>query len=150
MRLTHTTISILAAIFVALFSGSNGKTASVRDADGELTLPEARRSPDGRTHHLIGKASYYADRFNGRKTASGDIYDGTLMTAAHRTLPFGTMVRVIDPANNRSVVVRINDRGPYSKHKVIDLSRAAAEDLKMITRGTLPVHLAVIEWGGVE
>ena len=69
------------------------------------------------------------------------------MTAAHRSLAFGTKIKVVNNANGKSVVVRINDRGPYSKGRVIDLSRAAATDLDMISRGTLPVHLQVLEWG---
>ena len=68
-------------------------------------------------------------------------------TAAHRTLPFHTVVRVIDPQTRRSVVVRINDRGPYGRGKIIDLSRAAAQDLGMIRQGVLFVELEVVQWG---
>ena len=92
-----------------------------------------------------GTASYYGRRFNGRRTASGEAFDMHAMTAAHRTLPFGTMVRVTNLANDRSVVVRINDRGPVSRSRLIDLSRAAAEEIGLISRGHGTVRLELIE-----
>ena len=82
-----------------------------------------------------GVASYYADRFHGRRTANGERFDMHAMTAAHRTLPFGSKVRVINPANGKSVVVRINDRGPFHGNRVIDLSKAAATQLGLVARG---------------
>lgn len=92
-----------------------------------------------------GSASYYAAKFNGRRTASGERFDNAAMTAAHRTLPFGSRVRVTNPANGRSVVVRINDRGPFTRGRVIDVSRAAAEELGMVARGHANVELALID-----
>lgn len=92
-----------------------------------------------------GSASYYAARFNGRRTASGEMFDNRAMTAAHRSLPFGTLVRVTNPATGASVVVRINDRGPFTRGRLIDVSRAAAEELGLIARGHATVELAVIE-----
>lgn len=92
-----------------------------------------------------GSASYYAAKFNGRRTASGERFDNGDMTAAHRTLPFGSRVRVTNPANGRSVVVRINDRGPFTRGRLIDVSRAAAEELGMIARGHAHVELALVE-----
>ncbi|MBW3544498.1 MAG: septal ring lytic transglycosylase RlpA family protein [Bacteroidetes bacterium] len=88
-----------------------------------------------------GMASYYADRFHGRKTASGELYDTAAFTAAHRTLPFGTLVSVIHISTGDSVVVRINDRGPHSQKRIIDLSKAAAKALKMYTKGIARVTL---------
>lgn len=82
-----------------------------------------------------GHASYYASKFDGRKTANGEIFSNKKLTAAHLTLPFGTLVRVTNLKNNRSVVVRINDRGPYIKSRIIDLSRAAADSLDIIHAG---------------
>src|SRR5262245_55773369 len=82
-----------------------------------------------------GLASYYADRYHGRKTASSEVFDVNAMTAAHRTLPFGTRVRVTNVNNGRSVVVRINDRGPFVAGRVIDLSPAAARRIDMIDDG---------------
>jgi rare lipoprotein A len=92
-----------------------------------------------------GEASYYADAFHGRKTASGERFDMHGMTAAHRKLPFGTRVRVTNLNNGREVVVRINDRGPYAGGRVIDVSKAAARKLEMIGPGVVPVKVEVLK-----
>jgi len=86
-------------------------------------------------------ASFYADRFQGRRTASGERYDRNAYTAAHRRLRFGTRVQVIRLDNGRSVTVRINDRGPFVKGRIIDLSRAAAEALGMLQAGVVKVRV---------
>lgn len=91
-----------------------------------------------------GTASWYGGKFHGRKTANGERFDQHALTAAHRTLPFGTKVRVTNERNGRSVVVRINDRGPFAKGRVIDLSRAAAERVGMVGSGTARVRLEVV------
>lgn len=88
-----------------------------------------------------GKASYYADKFEGRKTASGTTFHQNGLTAAHRTLPFGTKVRVTNIANGRSVKVRITDRGPSSETRIIDLSKKAARKIGMITLGVAEVEV---------
>lgn len=88
-----------------------------------------------------GKASYYADKFEGRRTASGEIFHQNQMTAAHRTLSFGTKVKVINLANGRSVNVRINDRGPFAQGRIIDLSKKAARKLGIISTGVAPVEI---------
>jgi rare lipoprotein A (peptidoglycan hydrolase) len=100
-------------------------------------------SPIG-THAVEGRASWYGPKFSGRKTANGEIFDPNQLTAAHKTLPFGTLVRVYNLDNGASVVVRINDRGPFKPGRVIDLSKAAAENLKMIASGTAHVRLEVV------
>lgn len=92
-----------------------------------------------------GMASYYADRFHGRRTASGESFDKFALTAAHPSLPFGSMVRVTNPRNGQQVVVRINDRGPFTGGRVIDLSRAAAEQLDIVRSGHALVELALLE-----
>ena len=94
-----------------------------------------------------GVASYYAEEFHGRKTSNGETFDMNELTAAHQTLPFGTIVKVTNKENGRSVNVRINDRGPFLKDRVIDLSLAAAEKIGMISTGTAKVHLEVVELG---
>jgi len=86
-----------------------------------------------------GAASYYADSLHGNPTASGEPYDRDAMTAAHPTLPLGTMVKVTNLTNDQSVVVRINDRGPHNKERIIDVSWAAAEKLGLIDSGTTTV-----------
>jgi rare lipoprotein A len=91
-----------------------------------------------------GSASYYASKFNGRRTASGERFDNSDFTAAHRSLPFGSRVRVTNPANGRSVIVRVNDRGPFTRGRLIDVSRAAADELGMVARGHADVELALI------
>ncbi len=92
-----------------------------------------------------GKASYYANKFEGRKTASGEIYKATLKTAAHKTLPFGTMVKVTNLKNKKSVVVRINDRGPFSKIRIIDLSKSAMAEIDGIRDGVIDVEIEVLK-----
>lgn len=88
-----------------------------------------------------GKASWYGPGFHGRRTASGERFDMNDLTAAHRTLPFGTRVRVRNPENGREVVVRINDRGPRVADRIIDLSKAAAAALDLLQAGEAPVVL---------
>ncbi|TWI91715.1 septal ring lytic transglycosylase RlpA family protein [Chitinophaga japonensis] len=88
-----------------------------------------------------GKASYYADKFEGRRTASGEKFHQRKLTAAHRTLPFGTKVKVINLANGRSVKVRINDRGPFVQGRIIDLSKKGARKLGIINTGVAPVEI---------
>jgi rare lipoprotein A len=91
-----------------------------------------------------GKASYYADSFHGRRTASGDRYDRNGFSAAHRTLPLGTQVRVTDIRSGESVVVHINDRGPFGRGRLIDLSRAAASEIGLTRKGVAEVRLDVL------
>ncbi len=113
----------------------------------EVTAPETPPAPSAPQESVIGQgsASYYAAKFHGRRTASGETFNNNAMTAAHRTLPFGTMVRVTNPATGKSVVVRINDRGPFTKGRMIDVSRAAAEELGLVQRGHATVELALIQ-----
>lgn len=92
-----------------------------------------------------GKASYYGDRHHGQRTASGERFDQNALTAAHRTLPFGTRVRVTNLNNERSVVLRINDRGPFVRGRVIDVSRAAAVRLDMLRAGVVPVRVEALD-----
>lgn len=94
-----------------------------------------------------GKASFYADKFEGSMTASGEKYKHSKKTAAHKTLPFGTKVRVTNLANNKSVEVTVNDRGPYVDGRIIDLSRSAAEELDFINQGLAEVRVEVIDAG---
>ena len=93
-------------------------------------------------HQFTGIAAYYSTDYSGR-TACGDTYDPKKFTAAHRSLPFGTRLRVTDPRSKRSVVVVVNDRGPFSKGRVLDLSLAAAKALHMTGRGLLKVTAVV-------
>jgi len=107
----------------------------------------------GSRHHLgaagggaeVGHASYYTTREQGGRTASGERYDDRKLTAAHRTLPFGTRVRVTNLDNGRSVVLRITDRGPFRRGRVIDVSRRAADELGFLREGTARVRVEVMD-----
>ncbi len=108
----------------------------------------------GRRYHVLrssrgfvqrGIASWYGTKFHGRRTASGEPYDMYAMTAAHRTLPIPTFIRVTNLRNGRSVVVRVNDRGPFARNRVLDLSWAAAAKLGMLPEGTAPVEIRAID-----
>lgn len=96
------------------------------------------------TRIIRGSASWYGPGFYGRQTASGERLRKGTFTAAHRTLPFGTKVRVTNLSNGRAVVVRINDRGPFKRHRVIDLAHGAASELRMMQAGEIPVRLEVL------
>ena len=107
------------------------------------------RKPSPDTLAMIGegRASWYGPEFHGKRTANGETYNMNQLTAAHRTLPFNTRVRVDNLENGQSVIVRINDRGPYIGNRIIDLSREAATQLGMIRNGTANVRLYLLEEG---
>lgn len=94
---------------------------------------------------IVGLASYYATKFHGRRTASGERFSDKLLTAAHLTLPFGTELKVTNLRNMKSVIVRVNDRGPHVRGRIVDLSRAAAEMISMRQSGTARVELEVLK-----
>ena len=104
---------------------------------------EPTTAVEGQTFH--GFASFYADKFHGKKTSSGEVFDMNGFTAAHRTLPFGTKVKVTNIKNGKSIVVKINDRGPFKEERIIHLSRAAAESIDMVDDGVAEVEIKVIE-----
>jgi len=97
-------------------------------------------------YYETGIASWYGPGFDGNLTANGEVYDMNGISAAHKTLPFGTLVRVIDRETGRSIVVRINDRGPFVQGRIIDLSKGAAEKLGMVERGIIQVGLRIVRW----
>ncbi|MFL4991567.1 MAG: septal ring lytic transglycosylase RlpA family protein [Microvirga sp.] len=103
--------------------------------------PAAHAEPDTSSTKVVqsGRASWYGPGFHGRRTASGETFNTNDLTAAHRTLPFGTKVRVVNKKTGRSVVVRINDRGPYAHGRVIDLSKASAQAIGISGVGTVDV-----------
>jgi rare lipoprotein A len=96
-------------------------------------------------HSESGMASYYGNEFQSRKTASGERFDQGKLTAAHRTLPFGTRLKVINTQNGRSVVVRVNDRGPFARGRIIDLSRSAFKSIASLNSGVVHVHIQVVD-----
>lgn len=105
---------------------------------------------EGQLYKENALASYYGEAFQGRPTSSGEIFDMYAMTAAHKTLPFGTMLEVTNLENGNSVVVRVNDRGPFVADREIDLSQAAAEKLGMITAGVARVSISILSEPGKE
>jgi len=116
------------------------KTAPVVKAPQPAAKPRAEPS-----YQAQGKASYYASRHHGRRTASGERLNNNAFTAAHRELPFGTKVKVTNLANDRSVVVRITDRGPHTRGRLIDLSQAAARELGMLRAGVAQVRVESVD-----
>ncbi|NLM90058.1 MAG: septal ring lytic transglycosylase RlpA family protein [Candidatus Cloacimonetes bacterium] len=90
-------------------------------------------------------ATYYSKRFQGRKTASGERYNRDAFTCAHKTLPFQTLLKITNPRNSKSVIVRVNDRGPFNRGRDIDLSYAAAKEIGMLSAGVIPVQVEILE-----
>lgn len=93
---------------------------------------------------LEGRASYYGPKFHGKTTANGERMDKFALTCAHKTLPFGTMIEVENPRNNSRVVVRVNDRGPFSGSRILDVSLAAAEKLDMTRKGVINIKATIV------
>lgn len=96
---------------------------------------------------IKGISSFYAEDFHGKLTANGEVYDMYGLTAAHKTMPLNTICRVTNLENNKSLILRINDRGPYIKGRILDCSYGAAKKLDFINQGTTKVKIEVIEWG---
>lgn len=95
-------------------------------------------------YNAEGKASFYANKFHGRLTSNGEIFNQDSLTCAHRTLPFGTYLKVTNKQNGRAVIVRVNDRGPFIEGRIVDLSRAAAKQLDMVDKGVVRVDVAQV------
>ncbi len=112
-------------------------------ADGQRSAK--RKTPTQNRSFQEGTASYYAHAFHGKLTANGEKFNMNALTAAHKTLPFNTRLRVRNLRNNKTVIVRINDRGPYAKGRIIDLSLASAKKIGMLKSGTAPVRLEIIK-----
>ena len=127
--MTRTGTTALIVLLVFLFSGCATNPARWGDKRGE------------------GMASWYGEQYHGKQTASGERYDMNALTAAHRTLPFDSKVQVTNKKNGREVTVRINDRGPNVRGRVIDVSKASAERLDMIRDGVVPVKYKVLKFG---
>ena len=133
---------------VSLYEGRYDRYGGVKSRVGGDRAPTTPNASGKGNGELEGVASWYGPGFHGRRTANGEIYNMNIMTAAHKTLPFDTIVRVTNLDNGLSVVVRINDRGPFVKGRIIDLSRSAAEEIGMIGPGTAQVQLKILSHGG--
>src|SRR5258706_3503612 len=131
-------------------TGSKSKPAPVGTPSAASTPSRAANGspasgPAPTIEELFGYASWYGHPYHGRKTASGEIYDMNQLTAAHKTLPLGSLVQVINQDNGKQVDVRINDRGPFIEGRVIDLSYAAAKEIQMVGPGLALVRLSLLE-----
>jgi peptidoglycan lytic transglycosylase len=134
-------IRLLAVILIVAAASCHPKPPTTQPP------PTPSQPPTSESHQdqiLIGLAAFYSQDFTGRMTSSGEKYNPNGYTAAHRSLPFGTRVRVTSLDNNRSVVVIINDRGPHRADRIIDLSFAAARDLQMVGSGVAKVQLEIL------
>ena len=123
--------ALLISLSLAILAGCSSSSASYSDANTGITEQ--------------GKASFYADKYHGRLTASGENFDQQAMTAAHKQLPFNSKVKVTNTTNNRSVVVRVNDRGPFIRGRIIDLTKHAFEQLAEPSSGVINVTVEVID-----
>ena len=130
--------AVVAVLFYALLAG----------ACSANRRPETHPGTGRMKAYEKGTASWYGVRFHGRKTANGERFDMNELTAAHPSLPFGTLLEVRNVRSGRSVVVRVNDRGPFSKNRIIDLSFAAAREIGLVRSGTGTVELFFVEKGG--
>ncbi len=129
-------------ISASLLADESQNTMSIHEEEDSVLIETLI---DDTSSIIEGKASFYGSEFNGRKTANGEVYDETALTAAHRTLPFGTVLRITNLQNGLSVIVRINDRGPFHPDRVIDLSKSAAEEIDLIRYGIADIEAEILE-----
>lgn len=123
------------------------KKETKRNFSSDTDKIDTFQNPSNSIVSVTGFASFYADAFDGKMTANGEIYNMYELTAAHKTYPFNTMIRIVNLANNKTVIIRINDRGPFIEGRIIDLSLGAATQLGMDKTGVQEVRLEIIEWG---
>ena len=151
-------VSFLCAVLIACSASPRfGRDEGVRkpppveqpthDTVAATTVPSVRPSSGKVLLTLEGVASYYAHDFHGKLTSNGETFDMNALTAAHRTFPFGTKIRVTNLANNKVVMVRVNDRGPFVDGRIIDLSLGVAKVIDLMQTGTTRVRLEVLQWG---
>jgi rare lipoprotein A len=130
-------------LVIACSSTGQGRTGTNELGSSRETLRKDRSQIQG-SRTLYGKASYYAEKYHGRKTASGETFDMNALTAAHRTLPFGTICKVTNLSNQKTVNVKINDRGPFIEGRIIDLSKGAAKALDAMQSGVIEVKIEIL------
>lgn len=134
-------------VLVSILTCSYPNVSRDRFSKGRKSQPEKPLQKKSMDSVLYGKASYYGPKFHGRKTANGEVFNQYALTAAHKTLPFGTVCRVINLDNGKSVIVRINDRGPFIKGRIIDLSYGAAKRIDGIIAGVMNVKIEILKYG---
>ena len=137
-------MKVLFLLFFSFFAFAS-VSAQQTDLQRDSILTDSLQTQFSRNDSLrtvIGKASYYASKFHGRRTANGEVFSNKKMTAAHLKLPFGTIVKVTNLDNGRTVIVKVNDRGPHTKAFIIDVSQAAAKELGFYTKGVAKVEIS--------
>jgi rare lipoprotein A len=158
-RLFRSTLAVLIVLLiismVACTSRSGGRSSEIeivyRDLPHKGRWPVVRHTGGYRVYEpQSGRATWYGPRFAGRRTSNGETFKPSQMTAAHRTLPFNTLVKVTRTDTGKSVTVRINDRGPFTKGRIIDLSQGAAKKIGMLRDGVAPCRVEVIEYPLIE
>ena len=142
-------LSIAAALLFLMSCSPSPRFTQNRYGNGKEPEPvdQVRYGNYSAVESVTGVASYYADKFHGRLTSNGEVYDMYGLTAAHPSYPHETIIRVTNLSNNRSVVVRVNDRMPYRPDRIIDLSYGTAIELDMVEDGIVEVRLDILEWG---
>lgn len=140
-------ICFLLLTFYLYSCASSPRFTKDRVAEPSVSTKSVVPPPPNAAPVAEGIASYYGHDFHGKKTANGEIFDMYKMTAAHRSYPFGTKVKVTNLDNGNSIIVRVNDRGPFKLERIMDLSLGAAQALDMTKSGTAKVRLEVVEWG---
>jgi len=138
---------VISAILLIIIIVTAGCVSSPKYQAGRKPQLKWRVGDEEILESTIGAASFYGRKFAGRPTASGEIFNPALMTAAHKTWPFYTIVKVTNLKNNKSVVVKINDRGPFIEGRDIDLSRGAAQRIGMVQDGVATVKMEILKWG---
>ncbi len=146
---------ILACTPAPRYKPSHQKPASTKSVNNKVKFIPVTKAPtlaefDTSQKVFTGVSSYYGKDFHGKLTANGEIFDMYGITAAHKTMPLNTIARVINLANNKSLILRINDRGPYVAGRILDCSYGAAKKLDFLSTGTTDVKIEVIEWGDNE
>lgn len=147
----HILFSGILCMSILVGCSSSQRFASVRIPESSGSKSQSQQSQQSAQEKALpgsiirGYASYYGDEFHGRLTSNGEVFSQELLTAAHKTLPFGTKLKVTNTKNKRSVIVRVNDRGPFVDGRVLDLSRAAAERIDMKNEGVAFVSITVME-----
>lgn len=137
---------LLLFIFIAATTSSCASDLRFsRQHSDSVRLKQPEKYYEGQT--LIGECSYYAQKFHGRRTASGEIFDMHKLSAAHKKLPFGTILEVENLANGKKVRVRVNDRGPFKPGRILDLSLAAAKKIDMLSSGTARIRAVILKLG---
>lgn len=145
MRLKNIT-KIICVLTLSLIMNSINTQAKKTNNKQTTDTTTVVINKNNKQHLMKGKATYYGNNYSSnRKTASGERFNKNALTAAHKTLPFGTMVKVTNTKNNKTVIVKINDRGPYGKGRIIDLSVAAAKELCMLSSGVVPCTLEILQ-----